>query len=240
MTQEQLIEVMTLAPARQDSLPIVIKRFFTDVNGVIVDKAAVPAALQVSYPVWMFGEFDRMGGFNLANKNTPPNPGTPYLCTFIYGVNNPLFFGFSGASDIQGKLQIGDIVNIFTDNLIAPNYFIWIVQSCPTKPLASILQNISNLAKEGKYEFLRSSAIDFYTDEATQYDVNLQWITYNYIGLVKTNNLEPSIYLTPNIPQNGFVRIYWNTEITQYLGLNTYLLFATDNLTLNFQIKTKK
>lgn len=240
--EEKLKSIMLEPPFRDDQLPIIVKRFFTDVNGTIVDKATVPAALQVDYPVYIFGEFDRQGAYLLADKNNPPLPGTFFLSTMVVGGAGslPQSIIYTGVADILGQLKPGDIVNIYTDNVQAPTYFIWIVLHCPNKSLASIMANMPNLPPDENYGYIRSKSFRFYCSNAEQWNVNIQYIRYNFMGLVKSDNLDPSIYQLPKLPVLDMVEVKWKSPITQYIGLNTYILFATDSFTLNFNIQTRK
>lgn len=240
MKEEELVEIMTAPVYRKNALQITIKRIFTDVNGTIVDKATVPAALQVQYPVYLFSEFDRNGAYYNSLRNKPCEVGTFYLCSFVYGIQNPMFFGFSGLQNIQGALNVGDLVTVFTDSILVPTYYIWIVQQSPNRPLAAILSNLPDLPPDPEHGYLRIEDFDFYTDNFSQWQEDIQWIKYDYLGLVKTNNLQPGTYLTPNIPQNGFIRVELRTTLTQYMGLNFYMLFDTDSITMTFQLKIKK
>ncbi len=242
MDKAEFKELMTEPAHRKDSFQITIKRFFTDVNGVIIDKndVTIPAALQTQYPVYLFGQYDRAGAYYLALKNTPPQVGTEYLCSFVYGINNPLFFGFTGLSTIQLQLKPGDLVTVFTDSLLAPNIFVWMVQHSPNKPLASFISNMPNLEPDPNYGKLKSLSFDYYCSNDQQWEQNMQWIKYDYTGLVHSNNIEPIIYRTPDTPVIGFLQVKWVTNLSQYLGLNFYYLFDTDSITLNFLLKIKK
>ena len=65
---------------------IEVNRYFTDVDGKVIDKNTVPIALQTDYPFWMFGEFDRQGGYKQGNQVSPPNLNTPFLGAFTKGL----------------------------------------------------------------------------------------------------------------------------------------------------------
>lgn len=239
--EKKLVEILNEPPYREDQLPIVVKRIFTDVNGTIIAKNLVPASLQVDYPVYLFGEFDRKGAYLLADKNNPPIPGTFFLSTLVVGVGSfPQSVVYTGVANILGQVKPGDIVNIYTDDVQAPNYFVWIIQHCPNKSLASILSNMPNLPSDENYGYIRSKSFRFYCSNAEQWNVNIQYIKYNFMGLVKSDNIDPSIYQLPKLPVLDMIEVKWKTNLTQYIGLNTYILFATDSFTLNFNIQTRK
>lgn len=232
MTQEEFKLIMKEPRFKKDALQISVRRIFTDPNGTIVDKTTVPAALQTSYPVYFFGEYDRQGAYWLGIKNTPPLPGYFYLTSFVYGINNPFFYGFTGLSDVQGQLSPGDLVTVFTDDLNAPNYFVYIVQSCPTRSLASILANLIGLPYDPDYGYVRVKHIDYYTPSINQWKENIKFITYDMLGLVSTNDISPFGYKPSVTINDQFIRLGIQFILNQYVGLNTYMLFETDTITL--------
>lgn len=241
-TREDLKVLMNAPLYRKDSLQIVVKRFYTDVNGTILDKndAAIPDALKVQMPVYLFGEFDRQGAYYLGLKNLPPQPGVNFLLSFVYGISNPFIAGFSGLSDIENNIAIGDLVNVYTDDLNAPNIFIWMVQHIDGRSLGSIMQNLPSLPVDPQYGYLKIFELDYYADNENQWRENMQYITYDFLGLVKSDNLQPFTYKTPLSYQNGFVAIRMESTLSQYLGLNTYMLFESDSITFNFLVKIRK
>src|SRR6478609_7582332 len=74
---------------QEHTVPLKIARYYTDVNGTIVDKALVPNALKVRYPITLFGQFDRNGGWKKSLQAVPVTPGTYFLMTFTAGINQP-------------------------------------------------------------------------------------------------------------------------------------------------------
>lgn len=236
MTETEMKKIMLQPNWKVDRLSIVIERIFTDVNGTILDKNTVPASLQVEYPLYVFNEFDRQGAYYLALKNTPPKPGYEYLCNFIYSVNNPFFFGFSGVSDIQRKLKPGDLCLLYTDSVLNPTYFIWIVQRTPNRSIGSIMNNLCNLPVEPKYGYLHVSEFDYYTENVNQWNQDIQVIHANYLGLIHSNNAAPGIYRLPKTFDNGFVQVKSRFLLNQYIGLNMYILFDTDSMNFNFKL----
>lgn len=237
MTEAEFQKKIKEPPYRRDSLQISILRIYTDVNGTIVDKATVPAALQVDFPVYVFGEYDRQGAYNLGLKNTPPASTTFYLCSYVYGINNPFFFGFSGLSDIQGQLEPGDLVTVYTDDLNVPSYYIWIVQRCPDKSLGSILTNLPALPYDPDYGYIRARYFDYYTDNEEQWKENLKLISYNMLGNVKSDGISPYAFKPAITINNQFIQVRVKFRLTQYFGIQFYMLYDTDNITLNFQIE---
>lgn len=243
MDQREFKTTMLQPEYRSDVLPVTVQRIYTDVNFTVVDKndPAIPDALKVSYPVYLFGEFDRQGAYELARKNNPPDPGTFFLFTGIWAINNPFFAGFSGLSDVQRYIKPADLVTVYTDNILAPTWYVFIVLNSATKPLASVQLNMANLPPDPAYGYIKSDSFRFTSDNSdNQWKENIQYIRYNFLGLVKSNNLDPSIYQLPKTPRINMVEVKWKSDITQYIGLNTYILFDTNSMTFTFNLKTRQ
>lgn len=236
--QQEAFRKKMLAPVyKKDTLQIEVKRYFTDVLGTIVNKAAVPAALQIDYPVYVFGEYDRVGAYQLGIKNLPSKPGVFYYCSYVWGVNSPFIFGFTGLSNIEGQLNPGDLVTVYTDNLNAPNYFVFIVQRCSGKSLASILQNLPALPYDADYGYINVKKLQYYTDNLQQWKENLLMLNYDFLGLVQSDGVSPISYRPAISLQDQFIEIVWTFTLTQYAAMNTYMLFATDLITFTFQVE---
>jgi len=223
---------------KKDALQIVVERFYTDVNGVILDKTdvAIPDALKTDFPLYVFGEYDRAGSYYLGLKNTPPRVNTFFLQSGVFGVS-PNVFGFSGLSDIENRLSPGDLYTIYTDDVNAPNIFVWIVQSCSGKSLASIMQNLPNLPYDADYGYLKVDNLQFYTNNFDQWKENLQYIQYDFLGLVQSDGLSPFAYKPSVTINDQFIDIKNKFVLTQYMGINTYLLYTTDTMVLTFMVQ---
>ncbi len=120
-----------------------VSRYFTDVNGTVIDKTTVPVALQTKYPFFMFGSFDSLGGYAKCLQNSPPESGTEYLLSFIEGAGFSSYnvFGFSGVNTIKNYIKTGDIVHVYTDSRQNPTYYIWLIQSASSQAIGSIIGN---------------------------------------------------------------------------------------------------
>src|SRR5690606_41844598 len=100
--EKELFNDLNRKPEKLETIGIQVKRIYTDVDGVILDKTTVPASLQIDFPVYLWGEFDRLGAFYIANRLQPVNPVVSMLHTGVWGSGaNPYFYGFSGLSNIE-------------------------------------------------------------------------------------------------------------------------------------------
>jgi hypothetical protein len=243
VTETEFKKIMSAPRFEKNALEIIAKRIFTDVNGVIVDKAAVPAALQTEYPVYVFGQYDRNGAYWLAQKNTPARIGYEFIECFVFGagLNNPAYFTALG--NIQGQLKPGDLVTLYADSYNAPNYYIWIVQRCSNNSLAAILANLPNLPYDPDYGYINIVALDYYVAAATAFATENQWnndllfMRADFLGDISSDSMEPKIFKSARSIQNGFVAMRYKTRLDQYLSMNTYINFETDSITFTFQVE---
>lgn len=233
--EKELFNDLKKPLVKHATVAINVKRIFTDVDGVIVDKATVPASLQVDYPVYLWGEMDRLGSYYLANRLLPPNANTKFLTAFVWGSGaNPYFFGFSGLANIQSQIQLGDLVTVYTDNITAPNYFIWIVLNASGKSMAAVQQNTVTTQKDGVYGMLEVKKIQYFTDNNLQWLENFRVVKSDNLGVPMVNNVSPYIFRNPYIENDRFIEIYWKYPINQFNGILFNYLFSTDEITLNF------
>jgi hypothetical protein len=234
----ELLDKLKTPPLKNDSLAINIKRYFTDIDGVVVDKNTVPAELQTRYPFYIFGEFDRQGGYQICNRlQGAYSNAYVYLCTFVYGVSNPLFFGFNNLSDIQQRISVGDVVTVYTDSLSIPSYFIWVVISCPKTSLASILSNCVTGNSKSDTALINVERLNYVTDNIEQWDVPVMSWVVDFVGNPKYDFIDPVQFRTPETVNDKFVEMKLKFPLNQYRGLNSYILFDTETLQLNFKIR---
>lgn len=222
------------------SIPIIIKRFCTDVDGQLIDKATLPANMQVKYPVYMFGGFDMISGYKAAHNICPPILGANYLCSFVNGFPNTSFgiIGITGLNEIQGQLNLGDIVHVFTDSLQAPNYFVWVVQS--TNAIGGLGSIITNLMTDQKDN--RIGRLFFYelliTDGTyNQWKVSMNFTGFDNLGNFTNDSIAPSTFKNPLSLIENVIRMNIEYVTNQYMGINTYIDFGVDQYSLDFNIK---
>lgn len=219
-----------------------VKRVYTDVLGNVVDKSLVPAALQVSYPVYLFGEFDRMGGYKQALSFVPPVAGTYYVTSGVIGVGfSPAsIIGFTGFnSGINSNLTIGDIVHVFTDNLLAPNYFVWIIQNAAKHAIGSIIGNSKTTQADNRFNRLWVENVHYTTSNQNleQWKEVIHETRVDNLGLPKDDSFSPMIYRTPMTFLNNILVLGLKFFVDQFIGYNTYIQFATEEIQFIFKLK---
>lgn len=223
-----------------NTIPIIIKRYFTDVNGTIVNKALVPPALQVEYPFAVFGDYDKQGGYSNSFKALQPIPGTEYLLSFVNGMGfiPQTLTGFSGVNTVKNVIGFGDLVHVFTDDSQNPNYFVWIVQKNSYGSLGSIVGNSETDQKDGMLGKLYLQEFQYTTDNPVE-----QW--RNPIHFVRSTNnstwrsdqVQPYIFKTPDNEQAELITIKCEFNLDQFLALVNYFYFDTEIITWNFKIR---
>jgi len=239
--EQFILTNLSKPPTKITAIPVDIRRIVTDVDGQIINKATLPANLQVEYPVYLWGQYDAAGGYQFANQSAPAKGAALYLCSYIYAVNNPFFYGFTLFGDVNGQLYPGDCVTVYTDDYNSPNYFIFIVQTVSKSSLGAIRVN-SATHSHPDYSYIEVTRTLYYSDNQNeQYTFPLVFIRMkDRIGNFASDMIEPRAYKPPIQINQNFITIPTRFNIDQYLGITTYIAFNTDVLQLNFVVKTPK
>lgn len=219
----------------EHSVPLKISRYYTNVDGVVLDKNTVPAALQTKYPVLLLGQFDRQGGYKKSLNSVPTMEGTFFYMTFVQGINSP-FLSFTGVNTIKSKIKTGDIIEVYTDNLEAPNYFIWFVISAEPVSIASIISNTESTQNDGRIGTLFVKNYNYVVDNNNQYYEPIHYTRFDNIGNYRDEQIQPHIFITPSVQQSGILTIDTDFKLDQYIGINIYFLFETNEITLTLKV----
>lgn len=253
ISEPTLFKKLVKPLAKKKSLQVIVRRIFTDVNGTIIDKSLAPAALQVKYPIYLFNEFDRKGGLFFGNKNLPPVKTSLFIDCFIWGTVNAFsLYGFSGVNDIQTQIKFGDIVFRYTDNYQAPNGFCHIVLSMSNNSLGAIMSDLEifdlfklpiDVAPVEKV-FYETVNAKYYVTASSLDLQKKQWqqpFIYDKVAklgeLEQVNKIVPWNFQTPESFDNGFVTPYFTLTLDQYVGIFTYMLYTTDSMEFEIQVK---
>ncbi len=222
----------------QGSLNVNITRYFTDVDGVILNKSsvAIPSTMKTAYPVFMLGNFDRVGGYNVGQKTLPINPNYVFLMTYVHGVNEP-FLWSSGFNTVQTRFKKGDIICVFTDSLDAPSCFAFIVQTCEYGGLASIISNTQTQQTDGKIGVMSVKNISYQVDNANQLAQVWQIVTLDNLGQFQQNPFNPIIAKNPYVYKlDDFLLLEFSFIFTQYIAINFLMNYESDTINVNFRI----
>lgn len=224
---------------KKHAIPVTVRRWFTDVNGTIIDKATAPAQMQTYYPLYVFGEFDRQGGYAASLKALAPDDNTKYLLSFTQGAafsSQMIAGGFSGVNNVKNMIATGDVVHVFTDDLQNPNCFVWIVQSFNQGSLGSILSNADSMQRDGLVGPITLESWKYHADNERQYDYPFYLIRSTNLTMVQVNQLQPLMFKDPYVQQAELIEITAMFNLDQYLGIGLQFLYDTDIITLNFKL----
>lgn len=220
---------------KKAALFVTITRFFTDVNGTIVNKAVVPLSLQTKYPFWMFGQFDKDGGYRIGNTIAPPDIATPYVGTFVPGTGMPFLFA-TGLNNIKDRFLIGDIVHVFTDNINAPSYYVFIIQQCGASALSSVYGN----AKQAESQKLNIEGANYFaftnTDENLQFVQNLNYTVIDPTGATYHNYPQNPLGSQQVDNKQNFIYFPLKFQVDQYKLVSSYIDFSLDKIQFSFKI----
>jgi hypothetical protein len=212
------------------SFNLKVRRWITDVNGVIINKNLLPAALQQKMPFFMFGKNDMKGGLRSGLSTLPPLNGWQFLTTFINQSPFSTFnvTGFSGLSQIQGQILSGDIVHVFTDNIVAPNYYAWMVQTNQGGAMGSVFESTQNFNIE---------YWNYMVDTAFQFDEQIFPVTSDGLGVKHSDGFNPTQFRTTDVLLPNILKMKWPFKIQNELSLGTYMLFECDQIDFAFVFK---
>lgn len=225
------------------TLPLLVRRYFTDTNGTVINKAVAPVGMQVKYPVFFLGDFDRMGSFRTALKVVPPVPGTVFLQAFVNGNGATPFDVIGGPNpfaDIQSVLNPGDIIIVYTDSLTAPNNYVWIAIQGTYNSMASVIGNTVSSQQDGRIGPLFTDYINLYIDNTTlQIFEPLHFTRLYNTGTFRDDSVNPSMFKTPFNRLRNLVTLSTTFEIDQYIGINFYMGFDVDTVQMDLILKRK-
>jgi len=221
----------------QGSLNINIKKIYTDENGTVISKAAAPAALRTKLPIFLLGNFDGIGAHSIGFK-TLKNvwSSADFLMTFVNGVDQPFLWN-SGFNTLRNSLNLGDIVDVWTDDLDNPTAFAFIVQTCDYGSLASIVANTMTQQDDGKIGIMTVQNINYQVDVESQLQNVWQVVKYDNLGQFQQQSTAPLDYKNPYWALGQFIQVPLGFVMTQFVGLNFIMDFESDKLQVNFLIK---
>lgn len=217
------------------NVTVTVNRYTTDSSGVIV---STPAHLREPLPFHLFGEFDRQGGYAIADLLTIHKQ--PLFSTYVAGLNTPLFYFSGGIAEIGNYIRKGDIVFVYVDDLHSPNYFTFIVLSAP-----NVTAGLSSLVSQTHTTQLDSRVWGVFTVDNFKYswqnDAQLsneiKFINTHFDGTWKVNSISPLTerYQNQRAGVDTLI-IPVRLLINQYVGISHAINYDTPYLQFNFNI----
>ena len=209
-----------------------IERVVTDVDTNIIDKSLLPLNLQVGYNYALFYEFDRQNAYRLSQQKVPLEGASQYVGVFVQGTNDP-FYLFNGFGDIRSKLSLGDIYLLYTDDILNPNFFIWVIISNPYAGMGGITANT------GFYDGSKTVNVKWFkmaADNSIQYAAPLFFMASDAIGSNKNNSINPFASLSTDDKLDNFIKIDFPFSLTQYFGIASQMRFESNLLNYVFKL----
>jgi len=209
------------------SINLQVKRFFTDVDGQIIDKGSVASNWQRDYPVYMLGDFDRVGGFNLSQSTLHQPNGIKFLMTYVHGLQQPFLYS-SGFNTVQLNFKLGDVITIFTDSFDAPTGYVWIQQTALSGALSSIISNIE--------QHIHVKNISLQVDSTDQLEFDWQEVNFMPSGIYQSSPLILAEFRQPNFKLTDYILIKKDFKLTRFKGFNFLFSFSSNYMNINFRI----
>lgn len=211
----------------KSSFKLTIKKIATDVDGTIIDKNTLPDSMKVSYPVFLFGQFDQQGGYAIGQKLLPIEQGNKLIAVLTVDGFFDLL-QFSGANNIKNELMTGDVVLLYADNEFFPTNFIWVIITGENRAYASILKNPLNTG-------MQVFSFKYFADNNRQFIEDINLVDFNEVGDYKRYNITPQSYKDPDYQQEGLIQLDIDYKIENFSGLYQYMKFETDAMTFVYR-----
>lgn len=228
----------TVDAKNKRTISATISRYTTDSNGVVLAGGAIPASEKKPFPFHLFGDFDRVSGYAIADNLVNKQFNTLLFGVYVWGVNTPLFYFTGGIATINNYMKKGDIVFIYVDDLQAPNYFTFIVISANQGGFASMVaqSNISQLDASGNWGVFQLDGLKYTwtNDDQLQHPVYLIRTYPN--GSNVSNPINPQAYYNPQDQKNNVhtTILPITAIVNQYFGITGFLDYNNPVLNLVF------
>jgi hypothetical protein len=211
------IAYVTGNPKTKTEITINIDTFIWDITGgAILAPAALPAAAQTSFPVFLFGLTDYYGGYNRSANLLPVQPAWVYFNNAagfspigIWGLN----LSAVGNAYFLANIQRGDMIFLF-------NYFVVGVNNI----YAMVRVRCQNVSYG---TFLNSFVSDLITIDTIRYIVPIAnvaqlinpviFAVQTLFGKVKVDSIDPRMYITNKDFQQQIADIPINLPIDKSL-----------------------
>jgi hypothetical protein len=210
------------------NLSLNIKRYYTDASGTIVDKNTVSPTIKKKMPFYLFNKFDKDSGYLIANTVKPVPSGIFYLYTYVVGQGYN-FLDFQFGNTVKPQLKNGDVVMVYADDPIIITNFILIVIHSDYVGYGGFIENTKN-------KVLNISSVQYFTDNKNNWLEPFNVTSVDNFGLYKDNTVQPIAYRDPYVFQADMIQIDYKMKIDDKTGVESYFLFETDLMELNFLI----
>lgn len=211
------------------NLNILVKKYYTDVDGAVIAIGAAPAALRKSIPVFLLGNFDRIGAYAIGEKTLNVDPSVLYLMTYVHGVNQPFLWN-SGFNTVQNNFATGDLITVYTDSFDAPTGFVFIQQTVSYGSLSSILDNTSSNPN------MVIDKVAVQVDNELQLNEGWQIVRFDSLGTFNQEPFNVIQFRPPFFKLTDFIELVLSFKFTPFVGINFLFQTTSNAMQINFKI----
>ena len=131
-------------PVYDAQFDLEVKTYFINTAGAgtIVTPANLPAALQVSQPVYLFGHIDYAGGYAVSQSKVPRNAAWIFNLQYRYLVDDPA--GLPAITPALVNAKSGDMITLWLQTSGGVNYAMVQILTSPNVAYSSLLEAISS------------------------------------------------------------------------------------------------
>lgn len=203
------------------------KYYFQDMGGgvlVPILPAALPPALQIPIPIYLFGLTDYLGAYNKARTIKPANIWfLMQMVVWIPNIPAPLF----------PLAQVGDLIFVYNGAALGNNFVCLIYIHCNNVAYGTFLNSFVS-------DIIVLNMIR-YTVPIANLNQLINDLTFGYqslFGKVKTDSIDPQSYITQNTFQLQIADIPINLPIDKNIFMTTFMEF--DCMVMNFILSVAK
>lgn len=219
------------------TLSVNIKRFTTDQSGTVLDDAAIPLALKKPFPFHMFGEFDRNGGYSIADGLLSRVNNTILFSVYTWGLNSPIFF-FNPLATINNEFTKGDTVFVYVDDIVSPNYFIFVIIQAQQSAYGSLVGQLNTTQLDrNNWGTFKLYNVDYSWIHENQLDQSVFIIRSRFDASFTADQLQPRAYYSTMYKQ-GVRKLILPVDAiaNQFYGMSSFIAYENPLLNLMFTV----
>lgn len=211
-------------------LTVNVRRYFTDVDGQVIDKTTLPANLQKDLPFYIFGKYDFDSGYKAALEEVPPPEDWVYMYSFPVAREFSFLLNFSGLNNVKDRLRASDVVQLYTDDINNPNFFCFIQVGISLQSYSGLLLNMNS----GKYLV---NNFGYATDNFQQYTEPIAIVEQNPFSEPRRDFFQPLKYKPPSDFLRDDLTMRLKIQFSQYVGMYSRMKFATDLIDFSYNFE---
>jgi hypothetical protein len=230
-------DILQVQANKKFNLNVNIKRYTTDANGTVLDDALVPLAMQKAFPFHMFGEYDKNGGYAIADRILSQVNNTILFGVYTWGLNTPLF-PFNALATINNYFKKGDIIFVYVDDINAPTIFSFVIVSTEQGAYGSLISQLNTTQLDrNRWGAFKIFNVEYTCLNESQFEQSIFMVETKFDGSMRSDTLQPLAYYHPQY-KTGINKIIipMDAIANQFFGFSTLLSFSNPLLNLSFTV----